>query len=138
MRITISLLIGFVLAITAGCTITPTATPTVIPSISSKQPIVEGPIIRGRISGLPQNGYATINVRSSSNQIRESGKRGNGDWEFAAPFSSEDLIVTAAAEGYVSKPISYTIHLDGMIAYVVEGGQVTANEAKHLDFDFVK
>jgi len=48
-----------------------------------------------------------------------------------------DYIVTAEAEGYISQPISYTIHINGDTAYVVRDGQVTDEEAVHLDFHFV-
>ena len=48
-----------------------------------------------------------------------------------------DYIVTAEAGGYISQPISYTIHTNGDIAYVVRDGQVTDEEAVHLDFHFV-
>jgi len=51
--------------------------------------------------------------------------------------SGLDYIVTAEAEGYISQPISYTIHISGDTAYVVRDGQVTDEEAVHLDFLFV-
>jgi len=43
----------------------------------------------------------------------------------------------AEAEGYMSQPIGYTIHISGDTAYVVRNGQVTDEEAIHLDFHFV-
>ena len=48
-----------------------------------------------------------------------------------------DYIVTAEAEGYISQPISYTIHISDDTVYVVRDGQVTDEEAIHLDFHFV-
>jgi hypothetical protein len=51
--------------------------------------------------------------------------------------SGLDYIVTAEAEGYISQPISYTIHISGDTAYVVREGQVTNEEAVHLDFHFI-
>ncbi|MCL6543513.1 MAG: hypothetical protein K6T87_23485 [Roseiflexus sp.] len=48
-----------------------------------------------------------------------------------------NYVVTAEAEGYVSKPISYTIHISGDTAYLVRNGQVTNEEAIHLDFHFM-
>jgi len=48
-----------------------------------------------------------------------------------------DYIVTTEVEGYISQPISYTIHISGETAYVVRNGRVTNEEAVHLDFHFV-
>jgi hypothetical protein len=60
-----------------------------------------------------------------------------GPWEaIVTEASGADYIVTAEAEAYVSHPISYTIHLSGTMAYMVEDDHVTFNEALHLDFYF--
>ena len=62
---------------------------------------------------------------------------GNGTWQAVVTDASGlDYIITAEAEGYVSAPISYTIHLEGLSAYLVENEQVTDQEASHLDFRF--
>lgn len=63
---------------------------------------------------------------------------GNGTWQaVVTDASGVDYIVTADADGYVSTPISYTIHLEGLAAYLVENGQLTDQEASHLDFHFL-
>jgi hypothetical protein len=46
--------------------------------------------------------------------------------------------MTAEATGYSSNPVSYTIHLSGTTAYLVEDGQTTAKEALRLDFHFAR
>ncbi len=62
---------------------------------------------------------------------------GDGTWQAVVTGASGvDYIITADAEGYVSAPSSYTIHLEGLSAYLVENGQVTDQEASHLDFRF--
>jgi hypothetical protein len=62
---------------------------------------------------------------------------GNGIWQaVVTDASGVDYTVTAEAEGYVSAPISYTIHLEGLEAFLVENGQITDQEALHLDFHF--
>ena len=50
--------------------------------------------------------------------------------------SGRDYIVTAEADGYMSQPTSYTIHISGETAYVVRDGEVTEEEAVNLDFHF--
>ena len=64
-------------------------------------------------------------------------RMGDGTWQaVVTDASGVDHIITAEAEGYASSPISYTIHLEGLSAYLVENGQVTDQEASHLDFHF--
>jgi hypothetical protein len=48
-----------------------------------------------------------------------------------------NYVITAEAGGYVSQPVSYTIHISADTAYIVRNGQVTDDEAIHLDFHFV-
>jgi hypothetical protein len=63
----------------------------------------------------------------------------DGEWNLAGSGHRRlgvDYIVTADADGYVSAPVSYTIHLEGLAAYLVENGQLTDQEASHLDFHF--
>jgi hypothetical protein len=62
---------------------------------------------------------------------------GNGTWQaVVTDASGVDYIVTAEAEGYAIAPISYTIHLEALEAFLIENGQVTDQEASHLDFRF--
>jgi len=62
---------------------------------------------------------------------------GNGSWQaVVTDASGVDYIITAEADRYVSAPISYTIHLEGLAASLVENGQLTDQEASHLDFHF--
>lgn len=124
-----------------GCTISPTATST--PALTptrlnpTKAPEPNRPIVRGWISGLPDDERATIYVRTLPNRVQTWGRRGNGPWEFTVGTPGGlDKIVTAEAERYASHPISYTIHLSGTTAYVVEDDQITSNEALHLNFHF--
>jgi len=64
-------------------------------------------------------------------------RRGNGEWEtVVTDASGVDYIVTAEVEGYVSDPISYTLHLEGMKVYLVNNGEITDKEAINLDFHF--
>jgi hypothetical protein len=115
------------LAIIAGCCTSP-----------SKQPEPQRPRIGGQFSGLPDDALVTIHICTPSGWEAVWGtRRGNGPWEsVVTDASGVDYVVTAEAEGYVTDPISYTIHLSGTTAYVVEDGQITSNEALYLDFDF--
>ncbi|MGA9398035.1 MAG: hypothetical protein WBV22_07230, partial [Anaerolineaceae bacterium] len=64
-------------------------------------------------------------------------QKGNGHWEIVVTNASGvDYVITAESTGYKSNPVSYTIHLSDTTAYVVESGQITQNEALHLDFQF--
>jgi hypothetical protein len=47
-----------------------------------------------------------------------------------------DYSITAKADGYISTPISYTVHLSGTQAFITDHGIVTSAPADHLDFQF--
>lgn len=113
------------------------AEPIVDVSAPPKQPEPQRPLIAGEFSGLPDDTLVTIYVRTPSGQEAVWGtQRGSGSWEtVVTDASGRDYVVTAEAEGYASQPISYTIHLSGTTAYVVEDSQITT-EALHLDFHF--
>ena len=42
----------------------------------------------------------------------------------------------AEAEGFRSMPENYTIFIKEKVAYIVEEGTITKEEARHLDFQF--
>jgi len=104
-----------------------------------KQPIPSRPLVSGDISGLPSNVSTTIYVRTLKGWETRKVKLPTPDrWKVVVTEASGvDYIVSAEAEGYVSQPISYTIRIEGDTAYVVQDGQVTDEEAIHLDFHFV-
>jgi len=105
----------------------------------TKLPMPDRPFIGGQISGLPRN--ATVTMRVHTLAGREVGRReqlGPGSWKIViTKAGGVDYVVTTEAEGYVSQPISYTIHISGDTAYVVRDGQVTDEEAVQLDFHLV-
>lgn len=107
-------------------------------AIPTKQPIPSRPVIRGQISGLSNGEAVTMRVRTLAEQEVLWGKQlGNGPWEVViTEAGGVDYFVTAEVDGYVSEPVSYTIHIIGDTAYVVRDGQVTDEEAIHLDFHF--
>jgi hypothetical protein len=107
------------------------------PTAFGKQPEPWQPLVQGEITGLPDNVLATIYVHLPSGQLTQWGHRRNGPWESVVTASGgAQKIITAEAEGYVSDPISYTVYSSDTVAYVVEGGQITDEEALHLDFHF--
>lgn len=138
MRIYLLRIISLAL-ILASCTASPLPGPTVTSEIPRKQPEPSRPLVRGEISGLPDGTLVVIHIRTL--QGREAytiGGPSPGPWEAVVTEASGlDYIVTAEAEGYISQPISYTIHISGDTAYVVREGQVTNEEAVHLDFHFI-
>ncbi len=113
--------------------------PTATPIIPSKQPEPSRPRVKGEISGVPDGTLVTIHVRTLGGwETRTVKGPFPGLWESVVTEASGiDYIVTAEAEGYVSQPISYTIHISDDTAYVVRDGQATDEEAIHLDFHFV-
>jgi hypothetical protein len=129
MRMYIPVVLALLAILTVSC---------VTSAIPTKQPIPGRPLIRGQVSGIPDDALATIRVRTPGGwEARTITRLGSGTWEaVVTDASGVDYVVTAEAEGYASDPISYTIHLDGMKAYVVEGDQITTDEALHLDFHF--
>lgn len=138
MRIRI-LCIVIVTLILANCTGVPRLVPTLTPESPSKQPEPSYPRIAGQFSGLPTEALVTINIQTLAGRRAVWGTRqGNGFWEsVVTEASGTDYIVTAEAEGYLSQPSSYTIHLNGDTAYVMRNGQITDEEALQLDFHFV-
>jgi hypothetical protein len=108
------------------------------PTADGKQPEPQRPLIGGQFSGLAAGTLVTIHVCTPSGHETLWGtRRGSGPWEsIVTDVDGVDYVVTAEAEGYLVSPPSYTIHLSGTVAYVVEGGQVTTEEALDLDFDF--
>jgi len=127
--------------IVVGCVVaTPSPSPqlTATPIISPKQPEPSRPRIGGRFLGLSDNVLVTFYVRTLTGRKVVWGTRPDGGlWEAVVAVDEGNYVVTAEAEGYVSKPISYTIHISGDTAYLVRNGQVTNEEAIHLDFHFM-
>ena len=127
--------------IVIGCT-TPLSSlppePTLTPTILPKQPEPSRPLVKGKISGLPDSTLVTIHIRTPKRREAHTiGGPSTGSWEAVVTEASGlDYIVTVEAEGYVSQPISYTIHISGDTAYVVRDGEATDEEALHLDFHF--
>jgi hypothetical protein len=121
-----------------GCGITPTKTPNPTATNLPKQPEPSRPRILGEISGVLGDTLITIHVQTPKGwEARSITRQGDGIWEsIVTDASGIDYIVTAEANGYASVPISYTIHLEGMTAYMAEDGQITTKEAVHLDFHF--
>lgn len=137
MRVSVLLLITLLGMITVSCTVIPTPISTATPSIPTRQPIPGQPLVKGQLSGLPVNVLGMIYVRLPSGQVVLWGERGNGAWEFVVTEANgANKVVTAEAKGYISQPISYTIHVSGTTAYLVEDGQITDKEAVNLDFHF--
>jgi hypothetical protein len=115
-----------------------TNTPTTTSTSFQKQPEPLSPIIKGEFLGLSGDDLITIHIYTISGQeIQWGTRRGNGTWESVIPNNPDlDYVVTADVEGYNSIPISYTIHVDGKTAFLIENSKVTTNEALHLDFYF--
>jgi hypothetical protein len=121
---------GFLRDITA-----PTSTPT---QEFHRRSEPQRPLVYGDVTGVPTDTLVTIHIKNPAG--RESGAltmRGSGIWQAVVTDASGlDYNITAEADGYGSDPISYTIHLEGQMAYLVENGRVTDREAVDLDFDF--
>ena len=122
-----------------GCSQVLIGKPTTTPITYPKQPVPQGPLIQGHFWGLTNDAIVTIHIRTiSGKEVQWGTRRGDGPWESIVPTKSGmDYVITAEADGYVSDPISYTIHIDRMMAFLVEDGQVTTSEALHLNFHFV-
>ncbi len=128
--------------IVIGCATPPpllSPEPTATPIIPPKQPEPSRPRVKGEISGVPDGTLVTIHVRTPEGWETRTVKGSfPGLWESVVTEASGiDYIITAEAEGYISQPTSYTIRISGDTAYVVRDGQVTNEEAVHLDFHFV-
>lgn len=106
---------------------------------TTKQPIPDRPFIGGQISGLPDDVAVAIRVHALAGlEVGRREQPGPGAWKVViTKAGGVDYVVTAEAEGYISQPISYTVHIIDDTAYVVRSGQVTDEEAIHLDFHFV-
>lgn len=109
-------------------------------TVPTKQPVPVQPSIGGEISGLPDDVNVTIRVRTLGGQEVLRGKQpGMGSWKVAVTKAGGvDYVVTAEVEKYVSRPASYIIHVSDDTAYLVRDGQVSNEEAIHLDFHFVR
>lgn len=105
----------------------------------TRQAIPTRPVVKGELSGLPENVDATIYVRTPQGRtVVWAGAKDSQPWQVTVnEAGGMNYIITTEAEGYVSQPVSYTIHISGDTAYVVFNGQVTDEEAIHLDFHFV-
>jgi len=135
MRMYISVILALLAILSTSCVTGLSVTPTIPP----KQPEPRQPLVEGQLSGLPDNVPVTIHVRTLVGQEVLWGKQqGSGSWEaVVTEAGGVDYTVTAEAAGFISEPISYTIHLSGTTAYLVREGQVTTQEASNLDFQFV-
>lgn len=128
--------------IVTGCTTVPPSLspePTVTAIIPPKQPEPSRPRVGGEVSGVPDGTLVTIHIRTPEDwEARTVKGPFPGRWESVVTIASgTDYVITAEAEGYVSQPVSYTIHISDDTAYVVRDGQVTDEEAIHLDFHFL-
>lgn len=125
--------------IVVSCTAVPPPEPTATAVIPPKQPEPSRPRVGGEVSGVTDGTLVTIHIRTPEGWEARTGKGPfPGPWEAVVTEASGfDYIVTAEAEGYISQPISYTIHISGDTAYIVRDGQVTDEEALHLNFHFV-
>lgn len=128
----------YIALVAVSCTRVPTNTPTTTPNFFQKQPEPQSPMIKGEFSGLPDYTLVTIHIFTLSGQeIQWGTRRGNGTWESVIPNNpDQDYVVTAEVEGYTSTPISYSVHTDGITAFLIDNGKITTNEALHLDFYF--
>lgn len=124
--------------VAVGCTKFPESHPTTMPTSFPKQPEPHSPVIMGQFLGLPDNALITLRIYTTSGQkIQWGTRRGNGIWEAVIPNNPGiDYVVTAEVEGYSSTPTSYTIHVDGKTAFLIEKSRVTTKEALHLDYYF--
>jgi hypothetical protein len=138
MRIHLFWMVTLVL-IVVSCTAVPLPGLTVTPEIPPKQPEPSRPRVRGEISGLLDGTTVTIHIRTPKGREAYTVRGPSpGPWEAVVTEASGlDYVVTTDVKGYISQPISYTIHICGETAYVVRDGQVTDEEAIHLDFNFV-
>ncbi len=138
MRASLVVVIALFSIVVVGCIITPSAIPNKISTNHPRQPEPQQPLIRGDISGVHQNTLITIHVCTTDG--REASyitRQGNGIWEaVVTDVSGIDYLITAEAVGFISSPISYSIHLDDMTAFLNEHGLVTSTEASRLDFHF--
>lgn len=131
--VTMTLLVWVVI----GCTAL-TPKPTTTPTIPPKRPEPIRPQVGGEVSGVSEGTLVTIHIRTLNGWEAHTIKGPfPGLWEsVVTEASGTDYTVTAEAERYISQPISYTIHISGDSAYVVRDGEVTDEEALHLDFHF--
>jgi hypothetical protein len=98
-------------------------------------------IIQGRLKNLPDDVVIRTMVCNLDGDAHFGPMRwtGEGVWSSNLRNSPGKVFeVTAEAEGYTSVPLSYTIQVSGAKAYVVVDGQLTPDEANHLDFHFEK
>jgi len=125
--------------IAVSCTPAPIPQPTPTPTSVVKQGEPVRPLIGGQIAGLPEDVQATIYVRTPQGRtVSWGGAKVGVPWQaIVHKAGGLDYVVTAEAEGYISQPISYTIHISDDTACVVRNGQMTDEEAVHLDFHFV-
>lgn len=138
MRVYLLRIIGLAL-ILASCTASPSPGPIMTSELPRKQPEPSRPLVRGEISGLPDGRLVEIHIRiPRGREAYTIAGPSPGPWEaVVTEASGRDYIVTAEAEGYISQPISYTIHISDDTAYMLRDGQVTDEEAVHLNFNFV-
>ena len=125
-----------------GCSTPPSwfpQAPTATYEIPKKQPEPSRPLVKGEISGIPDDTLVTIRIETLNgwDAVTAYGRLSSTWKAVVTEASGLDYYVTAEAEGYVSQPESYMFHLSGETAYLVRDGQVTDEEAIHLDFHFV-
>ena len=124
----------------SSCNILPVVTPTTPTPTQGfrKQPEPQQPLVSGDVSGVSEGTLVSIHVRTFAGwESHTVNRMGDGTWQaVVTDASGVDYIITAEADRYVSAPISYTIHLEGLAASLVENGQLTDQEASHLDFHF--
>ena len=135
----ILLLLAWIIAGCAAPSPLLTPEPTATPMVPPKQPEPSRPRVGGEISGVPDGTLVTVHIRTPGGwQARTIKGPFPGYWESViTEASGMDYIIAAETEGYISQPTSYTIHINGDTAYMVRDGQVTDEEAIHLDFHFV-
>lgn len=94
-----------------------------------------GPPIILCITGLPEDALADFFVdRDGYHAIQ--GWRGNGRSSVVLPPDTGKYVIIVQPTVEIGPPISYTVYVDGMNIFWIEGQRVTDENVSELEFDF--
>jgi hypothetical protein len=132
-------LVWLLIALLVGCSVPQKNSPVATPL--PKQPEPRFPRIGGQFTGVSDDLVVRFSIYTLSGRRAGFGSRlSNGQWEaVVTEASGHDYFLTAEAEGYVSQPLRYTLHVSGTTVTVDNpaGEPWVGEEVMSLDFHFV-
>ena len=139
MNVRYFLLAVILFSVISGCGVTSLFNPKeykMTPTTFEKQPEPSEPQLSISASGVTKDALVMVRIYTlDGRQIQWGTFLGRDTGVFViTDVNGLDYVITAEADGFVSKPKSYTIHLDKGTISLMENDEAIAKDISHLNF----